>query len=123
MQDLIQLLIAFVLGFFMKYLLGTVCQSRLVEGSASVDMAMEKIEDTGASCVKANTNVYGDAYETICPKHFTENKIRTSLQGAWAEDLEAAENDSKKLLEIACVHDLHAELEPSCKVKYPKLEI
>ena len=32
MQDWIGLLIAFVLGFFMKHLLGTVCESRLVEG-------------------------------------------------------------------------------------------
>ena len=32
MKDYIELLIAFVLGFFMKHLLGTVCQSRLIEG-------------------------------------------------------------------------------------------
>ena len=32
MQDWIDLLIAFVLGFFMKTLMGTVCQSRLVDG-------------------------------------------------------------------------------------------
>ena len=32
MQDWISLLIAFILGFFMKHLLGTVCGNRLVEG-------------------------------------------------------------------------------------------
>jgi hypothetical protein len=32
MKDWISLLIAFVLGFFMKHLLGTVCGNRLVEG-------------------------------------------------------------------------------------------
>jgi hypothetical protein len=32
MKDLIALLIAFVLGFFMKSLMGTVCGGRLVEG-------------------------------------------------------------------------------------------
>ena len=32
MQDWVELLIAFILGFFAKHLLGTVCQSRLVEG-------------------------------------------------------------------------------------------
>ena len=32
MRDWIKLLIAFVLGFFMKHLLGTVCGNRLVEG-------------------------------------------------------------------------------------------
>lgn len=41
MQYWIQLLIAFVSGFFMKYLLGTVCQCRLVEGYTTVDMAMK----------------------------------------------------------------------------------
>ena len=35
MQDWIGLLIAFVLGFFMKQLLGTMCHSRLVEGNSS----------------------------------------------------------------------------------------
>ena len=35
MQDLVGLLIAFVLGFFAKHLLETVCQSRLVEGKYS----------------------------------------------------------------------------------------
>tara|TARA_B110000858_G_scaffold190579_1_gene238717 strand:+ start:1399 stop:1563 length:165 start_codon:yes stop_codon:yes gene_type:complete len=33
MKDWIELLVAFVLGFFMKSLMGTICQSRLVEGS------------------------------------------------------------------------------------------
>ena len=37
MQDLIELLIAFILGVFMKPLLGTVCQSRLVEGKRCYD--------------------------------------------------------------------------------------
>jgi hypothetical protein len=37
MQDLIELLIAFILGVFMKPLLGTVCQSRLVEGIRCCD--------------------------------------------------------------------------------------
>ena len=37
MQDLVGLLIAFVVGFFMKHLLGTVCQSRLVEGKLIKD--------------------------------------------------------------------------------------
>ena len=32
MQDWIELLIAFVLGFFMKMLLGTMCSGHLVEG-------------------------------------------------------------------------------------------
>jgi hypothetical protein len=32
MQDWVGLLIAFVLGFFMKSLMGTLCHSRLVEG-------------------------------------------------------------------------------------------
>ena len=35
MQDWVGLLIAFVIGFFAKHLLGTVCQSRLVEGSST----------------------------------------------------------------------------------------
>jgi hypothetical protein len=34
MQDWIYLLIAFILGFFVKHLLGTVCHSRLVEGTS-----------------------------------------------------------------------------------------
>ena len=37
MQDLIGLLIAFFLGFLMKHLLGTVCESRLVEGKRCYD--------------------------------------------------------------------------------------
>ena len=44
MKDWIELLVAFVLGFFMKHLLGTVCQGRLVEGvkisQASLDNAV-----------------------------------------------------------------------------------
>tara|TARA_B110000858_G_scaffold193793_1_gene247023 strand:- start:1038 stop:1364 length:327 start_codon:yes stop_codon:yes gene_type:complete len=32
MQDWVELLIAFMLGFFVKHLLGTVCNSRLIEG-------------------------------------------------------------------------------------------
>jgi hypothetical protein len=69
--------------------------------------------------VKANTNVYGDAYETICPKHFTENKIRSGLQGARPSDLAAAKNDPNILLEIACVHDIYGENPPPCQVTYP----
>jgi hypothetical protein len=39
MQDWIYLLIAFILGFFVKHLLGTVCRSRLIEGSLVAEVA------------------------------------------------------------------------------------
>ena len=51
MQDLIELLIAFALGFLVKQLLGTVCGSRLVEPSVHKDPPMpgfgEFIENIG----------------------------------------------------------------------------
>lgn len=49
MKDYIELLIAFVLGFFMKHLLGTVCQSRLIEG----DDWTQTIYGFGDKCNKA----------------------------------------------------------------------
>jgi hypothetical protein len=38
MQDWVELLIAFILGFFVKHLLGTVCNSRLIEGVRESDL-------------------------------------------------------------------------------------
>ena len=60
MKDYIELLIAFVLGFFMKHLLGTVCQSRLIEGEEYTDSFGMKIYGFGDYCDKARV-AHGEA--------------------------------------------------------------
>lgn len=58
MQDWVGLLIAFVVGFFAKHLLGTVCESRLVEGTSDnrgADCKDDSHCDPGYEC----SGVYG----------------------------------------------------------------
>ena len=59
MQDWVELLIAFVLGFFVKHLLGTVCNSRLIEGSRRIYG-----DTTGDNCENDNACLNGMICET-----------------------------------------------------------
>ena len=58
MQDWIELLIAFVLGFFMKTLMGTVCQSRLVEPA---EQSSGLTRGAGAGELRKNKRAYAEA--------------------------------------------------------------
>ena len=78
MQDWVGLLIAFVLGFFMKSLMGTVCQSRLVEGDTDIP-----------DCVHGKDyytqNIYGQ-----CPGKNQFKCLNSGLPG-WCQNIDDSE--------------------------------
>tara|TARA_B110000858_G_scaffold188676_1_gene234511 strand:- start:143 stop:457 length:315 start_codon:yes stop_codon:yes gene_type:complete len=65
MQDWIYLLIAFILGFFVKHLLGTVCRSRLIEGSSLVaEVADAPVDEVLAPNVERDVET-----GSVCTNH------------------------------------------------------
>ena len=87
MQDWIGLLIAFVVGFFMKHLLETVCESRLIEGSLEYSY-------NGHPCDSANKCV--DGYECVgkyCLSRQCAPNHNPDGDGEWKRFLDRAKRD------------------------------
>lgn len=127
MQDWIGLLIAFVLGFFMKSLMGTMCQSHLIEANRvdtdypnekakanNMELMINKISDYGATCVALDP-----VYAQICPKRLSSKKqIKERLQNVWALDIANAHNDPQKLSNLVCTNS-HEKSGTTCRLDLP----
>ena len=100
MQDCVGLLIAFVLGFFMKTLMGTVCESRLVEGDDSNEVLWWQFCDV-------------DEFDLNAAQQCRDNYWRGTVTAGW-QDMDCSQIRKYLSEDDNCLNNTIGTLEVTC---------